>query len=309
MLVLKQEINEYISTNLSQPRTEWTSVATYTANQEVTYKNHIYRSMVDGNTSVIPSLNTGKWLLFGVDNSFAAIDLHSLTASTIDDGLDFIEFEFDSVGFTLLAFRGVMGASIDLYEYDAIGTQIKYQNRSILPERLCSIDWYNYFYCDIQSDSVEIDTAVQAVDTIFDVILPRTAKIKVRIHKRADGRASIDTMVGGKPFDIGVTTFGISGGFIDFSIRETDGYGITTIKRRNVKETMVGDVVIDAIRTQSVKRYVKYNCMGTVMMFIADPSQDSNYENLTMLGFVTDFDIRIDNGSKSYGTIEIEESL
>lgn len=309
MRVLRQEITEYISTNLVQPRSEWSDTTTYTANQEVTYKNHIYRSMVDSNVGVNPSLNTGKWLLFGVDNSFAGIDLHSLTASQIDDGLDYIEFEFASVGFTMLAFRGVMGASIDLYEYDDVGTQINYTNRSILPERLCSINWYNYYYCPTQSDSIELNPNVQSIDTIFDVILPRTAKMKIRINKRADGRAKVDTMVGGSYFDIGATRFGIAGGFIDHSVRKTDDYGITKITKRNVQETMKGEIVIDALRTQSVKRFIKDNCMGETVVFIADESDDSKYENLTMLGYITDFEVVIDNGVKSFGTIEIEESL
>lgn len=295
MKAIKQEITEFISTNLNQPRNEWSETTTYSASQEVTYLNHIYRSMVNGNLDVRPSLNTGKWLLFGVDNSFASIDLHSLTASTIDDGLDYIEYEFASVGFTMLAFRGIMGATLELFEYDSGGTLINSQTRSIIP--------------DGQPDSVEIDTTVQSVDVILDLIQPEVAKMKVRIHKRADGRASVDTMVGGRSFSIGATRFGITGGFIDFSIRETDSYGITTIKKRNVQETMSGEIVIDAIRTQAVKRFIKTECMGETIMFIADESDDSKYENLTMLGYVTDFNIRIDNGVKSFGNIEIEESL
>jgi len=289
MKVLTQEITGFVSTNLAQPLAEWVDTTAYSAGQEVVYKNHIYRSIVNDNTGVIPSLNTGKWLLFGVDNSYASIDLHSLTASVIDDGLTYIEFEFASIGFDTLAFKGLVGLSLDIYEYNSIGTQIALTNKSTVP--------------------TETPPAIQTVDLVFDTILAETEKIKIRLHKTAGGEASIDSMVGGKAFDIGATSFGVTGGFVDFSVRKTDDYGITTITKRNVQETFKGDLMIDATRTQTVKRYVRYNCMGTTIMFIADESVDSKYENLLMLGYIADFDIRIDNGVKSFGTIEIEESL
>lgn len=289
MKVLTQEITAFISTNLAQPLSQWDSATTYAQNDEIIYKNHIYRSIVNDNLNINPGLNTGKWLLFGVDNSFAAIDLHSLTASTIDDLLNYIEYVFDATGFDTLVFRNLVGLSVDIYEYDSLDAQLAHTNIPTVP--------------------TEAPPAIQKVDTVFDTFNANTVKVMVRINKTAAGDASVSAMVGGKAFSIGATLFGATGSFIDYSVRKTDDYGITTITKRNVQETLKGDLVIDATRTQTVKRYIRNNCMGTTIMFIADESVDSNYENLLMLGYITDFDIRLSNAVKSYGSIEIEESL
>lgn len=303
MLVLRQEINSFISTNLTQPRPEWSDASTYDYQDEVTYKNHVYRSMIDGNVNVNPALNTGKWLLWEVDNSFAAIDLHSLTNSYIDDGLTYIEYKFNADGFDTVVLRGVYGLTIDLLEYDSGDVLLRTQNVSGIPERTSSDSWYNYYFSSISSEA-----DLFPMDMIFQTIQVTTSYIILRINKRSNGMAYISTLAGGRSYDIGAAKFGLEGGFIDYSLRDTDNNGITKITKRNVRETMKADLVMDSVRTQQIKRFVK-SCMGDVVIFVADPSIDSRYENLTMLGYITDFNIKLANPAKSYGEIEIEESL
>lgn len=287
MLVFKQEITSFISTNLEQPRAEWVSTSTYDYQIEVTYKNHVYRSIIDGNIGVTPSLNTGKWLLWSVDNSYAAIDMHSLTDSIMDDGLLHIEYTFAADGFNILLLMGVYALSVEILEYNITDTLLNTTTKSGIP-----------------TAGKESDT----IDMTLQTINADTSYITVKIYKRTDGIAYISTMAGGEAFDIGAAQFGLEGGLIDFSLRETDKNGITSITKRNVKETMKASLVMNSSITQSVKKFIK-SCMGDVVLFLADTSIDSNYENLTMIGYITDFSINIANPVKSYGSIEIEESL
>ena len=110
MILLPQAITKYLTTNLDQPYTEWNASNNYANGARVFYKNYIYQCITDNNENVQPDLNTGKWLLVGVDNAYAGIDLQSSTKTVIDDDLTQIDLEFSAVGYDYLAFGGILGA-------------------------------------------------------------------------------------------------------------------------------------------------------------------------------------------------------
>ena len=60
------------------------------------------------------------------------------------------------------------------------------------------------------------------------------------------------------------------------------------------------DIAIQAIKTQDVKREIK-EALGSVSMFIGEEHSGSKYEHLTILGFIDDFNILINNGVISKG--------
>jgi len=285
MLIVKQGIEGFISTNLNQPYNTWNSSTTYNADNFVIYENYVYKCIVDSNIGIIPSLNTGKWLLWKVDNSYAAIDLHSTTSSVIDDGLDYIEYIFNSNGYDILSFTGLYGDELTIYEYNA--SSILLNTRTInLPD----------------------ETQSQSSDVFIDDLHQDTVKIKIRITKAEDNNAYVRTMVCGNSYDIGATRYGMGCGFIDYSLRETDLNGITSITKRNVRETMDATVMVDPSDSLRTKKFIK-SCMGEVVLFIANPSTDSEFTSLSMLGYITDFSINFTSISKCFGNIKIEESL
>ena len=306
MLILEQKITDFISTNLEQPYPIWDSTTEYPINTTVVYKNHVYRTIVDNNQSVQPDLNTGKWLLFGVDNAFASIDLNSSTSSIMDDGLDYIEFEFAVDRYNYLALSNIRGDAIEIWEYDELDVELAHIYHENELVRTCADTWFDYYYCGLPQENVP--DCGYPFDYLHTPIHPLTKRMVVRIHKTVDDCASIGIMIGGRAVNIGETQFGVKVGLIDYSRKETDDYGITSIVRRKSRQTMRSVVMIRSQNTQLVKRIVR-DTLGTVVMFIADPATDSNYENLLLLGYVEEFDLELINGVYTRGNLYTMEVL
>ncbi len=306
MILLGQQITKYTNTNLAQPYNEWLEATEYALNTMVVYKNHIYRTIVDKNKGVQPDLNTGKWLLFGVDNAFAAIDLHSSTATTIDDGLTQIELTFPIANFTHLALGGVQGGAMTIEEKDASGTILKTKDYPIGISRTNARNWYDYYYLPIPDTSGA--GSGLPIDILLDAVLPITRNITLKLTRNAKGEAFIGSMVGGKGFDIGDAEYGVRMGLIDYSRKETDEYGITTLVRRRSRETMDIDIVSPAKHSQGNKRVVKEH-LGQALMFIADPNKDSKFDNLILFGYVDEYTTYLNNGVIARSNLLIEEVL
>jgi len=310
MLLLKQQIIEFLSTNLEQPYAKWIETATYNAKDYVIYKNHLYQCIVNENINIKPDLNTGKWLLFGVDNAYASVDLRSHTKSELltdaDKLLPYMEFVFSAVGFTYIGFSQVQGSMLEILEYDTAGNLLRTTTEAIGADRVCAINWYNYYFCEIPDD-----TALgrgKPIDYLFTGILPTTAKIAVRVHKNSDGVASLSAMVGGKAVQIGNTQYGVEIGIIDYSEKKTDEYGITTLTERESREVMTLDIEFPAKSAQAVKREVKAH-LGIPIMFIADESTDSLFEHLIMFGYIEDYRSYITNGIIANARMKLEEII
>ncbi|RLC84145.1 MAG: hypothetical protein DRI37_09395 [Chloroflexi bacterium] len=306
MLLLMQSVRRYISTNLNQPHLLWLKDTAYAINTTVVYENHIYRTIVDKNKGVQPDLNTGKWLLFGVDNAFAAIDLHSSTSTTIDDGLSEIELKFDATNFNHLAFGGVQGGVLTVEEHKADGTLIKTKDYPIGIARINAQNWYNYYYLPIPDTSGA--GSGLPIDVMIALIQPTTSTITVKLTRNSALEAFIGSMVGGKGLDIGDVEYGVNIGLIDYSRKETDEYGITTLVRRKSRQTMTCDVVTPAVHIQGAKRVVQ-NALGHALMFVADPDKDSKFENLIMLGYIEEWETYLNNGVIARSRLRLEEVL
>jgi len=306
MLILEQKIEKYLGTNLKQPYQAWSEAQSYPRNTMVLYKNYLYRNIVHNNKGVEPDLNSGKWLLMGVDNAYAGIDLHSHSETVIDEGLDYIDLIFATVEYDYIGFGNVKGKLLQITEYNSSGVKIKNKDVVIGADRKCADSWYNYFFCAIPSDA-DLGRG-QAIDYLYGTISHQASKVRVRLHKNADGVASLGTMVSGKSKDIGKTQFGVSQELIDYSEKTTDKNGIISIVKRDAVERMTSVIEVSANNTQAVKREIK-KILGKVVMVIAEPEKDSAYDNLIILGYIEDFNIAIHNRVMSIANMTTVEVI
>ena len=184
MILLPQAITKYLTTNLDQPYTEWNASNNYANGARVFYKNYIYQCITDNNENVQPDLNTGKWLLVGVDNAYAGIDLQSSTKTVIDDDLTQIDLEFSAVGYDYLAFGGILGGVLTVTEYDSGNNQIAQELYDIGGVRINANNWYDYYFAGIP----ETGASDFPVDILVDQIQTTTAKIKVELTSNGKRR-------------------------------------------------------------------------------------------------------------------------
>ena len=307
MILLNQKITRLLASNLPSEASQWQKGTTYKRNDMVIYQNHIYRNIVNSNTNVQPDLNTGKWLSFGVDNAHACIDLRSHTATHLVKGVNSIELSIPATSIDTLAFGNVKGKILSITELDSSNKVIKVTNKQVGSERACSNNWYNYYFCKIPDRGGNMGVG-KAMDVLHNNIDVNTARIDIVIGKNTDGIASIGSLIGGTAHQLGDTQFGVEIDLIDYSEKVTDKMGVTEIIERDVQEVTQVTIEIPAKYTQIVKREVKES-LGHVVMIIAEPEKDSNYENLITLGYIDRFSIRILNGVTSIGEMTIKESI
>jgi hypothetical protein len=195
---------------------------------------------------------------------------------------------------------------LTVIEKDAAGVQIKSKDYPIGIARINAQNWYNYYFLPIPDTSGA--GSGLPIDQLIDLILPNTATITINLTRNGAGEAFIGSMVGGIGLSIGDTEYGVAMGLIDYSRKETDEYGITTLVRRKVRETMECDIVLPAKHAQGAKRIVK-NALGHALMFIADPDKDTKFDNLITLGYIDDYTTYLNNGVIARSRINIMEVL
>ena len=189
-------------------------------------------------------------------------------------------------------------------EYDSGNNQIAQELYDIGGVRINASNWYDYYFAGIP----ETGASDFPVDILVDQIQTTTAKIKVELDRTAKGECYISSMVSGKGYAIGDTEYGVKMSLIDYSSKQTDVNGITTLERRRSREVMECDIVAPAGDAQYNKIKVK-DVLGTALMFIADPTTDSKFLNLIILGYVDSYETYLNDNVYARSRIRIEEVL
>lgn len=292
MIAVPQSITSFKSHNLQTPYSAWSSTTTYSFMDYVTHENYEYRSILDSNTGVNPSENTGKWLMMQVSNVFAALDLQSGTkcicdADTISSGTSYdltLQF-YCSQGDNILI-GAAEGSSIEIKEFNVTDVLQVTTTKTI--------------------DETQLSPALDYHYTVSD---PDTTYVQVIVYeKTVGGYSTLGWLIVGEGYYIGDLQYGVKPGFTDYSIYRKDYNGQIEILKDDVRDTMSADVVYDATDTMPIKRAIKH-LKGTVVGFVGDTTVGSDYENLMILGTIEDFTPVVSNPVKTFANISIMEVI
>lgn len=309
MLTVDQKFMDYISINIDEQNPEWDSVTTYNFNDVVRYGFYLYKCVIDNNLNVIPTENELSWLFWGTSNRYGAIDLQATTttvcnAQTKTGGLapyDLV-MEFTNNKYDVIALGGVKGNSIKIEVFDSNSILVQTIENAV-SGRSCVDSWWNYYNCPLVGQGGDVE------ENFYFRILAVSGTIKVTVTELTeDNESSVAYVIGGNSSFIGDTLFNVNMGLTDYSVKETDDFGITTLLRRQSRELMDIDIIFDSVRVNSVKRLIR-GLLGRVVLFVNDESEDSAYENLLLLGYVDDFQTVLNNGVKTQASISIEEVI
>ena len=153
-------------------------------------------------------------------------------------------------------------------------------------------DWYMYFYQDFIFKSDLVITDIPSVSK---------ALINVTINNTG-GTAKCGNCVIGTYYDIGDTQYGASAGIVDYSGKQTDTFGNTTVvkrtyaKRMNTNLMINNDIVDDVFNLLATYRSTPLVWLGA----------ESLYTSLIVYGFYKDFDINIAYPDYSSCSLTIE---
>lgn len=275
-------------TSATNAYAEWSSSTTYSLGQIVSYGIlGTYKSLQNSNLNKIPSTETAYWLRIAPTNKMACFDDKVSTATTSATTLDFVVLGNSEDTISLL---NLIGNSVSI----AVSTNstVNYTGTEQLAGSE-SIDWYSYFYFDQ-------DTA-RTQANFFNIVGLANQYISVRINGT---NVQIGNYVQGQIKQLGDTQYGASAGIIDYSKKETDEFGETTLTVRNYSKRMNSQLMISNSNINRVQRLL-YSLRATPALWIG--SDDLTYEEpLIVFGFYKDFSTEISYPTSSICNLEIE---
>lgn len=236
--------------NNSVPETEaplWDESASYAEGDRVIQDHYVYEA-VEASTGKQPSGNAdmdgAPWRTISVTNKYACIDIYGYTQTVAPEGATelVIKVPFDrpATGFGLLNMRAT---KVEVSITDVSGSEVVWDGGAIsLLENSRSI-WHYLFdsfrYIKDLSESDVFDLLTYRNDTAFTSLPPRTGVLNITLR---GNRPAIGTVVVGETVSLGLTQYGPTFGFKDFSVATMDEYGNPVYRER--KKAKIGTFTV-----------------------------------------------------------------
>lgn len=248
----------------------WSSSTTYAAGARVIRLHRIYESAISGNLDIDPAAaGPAIWIDVGPTNRWAMFDSAAGPRTTATT----------PIIVTLAPGQAVL--SLGLLDIGA--TSVRVQLSAGGP------DLYDDTVTDPGANLSFLDLPVVDAPIITVTVAP------------INGAADVGKLIIGNALDLGVTETGPTIGLSDFSRRETDAFGITTIvergwaRRVTLRSRMASSVVDEVQRRLAAAR-------ATPALWIGEPG----FESLTLYGYYKEFSIDLQLGEISYCSLTIE---
>ena len=287
-----------LSENVSETLPAWSSTTNYVVGNKVHYINggihHGVYTSVTSNINKPPNLNDGDWVREGPTNTYAMFDsqISTQTTGVTDITAEVLTGETDSV-----ALLNLVGASVTVTVTDpAAAVNPVYTSTQSL-QGSTMLDWFDYFFFDPS------DQRTQAI-FLGIPISSATARTAFTVSAAPGAPVAIGSFVFGRISELGKTNYGLSAGVIDYSVKETDQYGVTTFIVRDYSKRLTADIQINNIDLNRVQRTL-YALRAKPAVWLA--TEDARYEETSIVyGFYRDFSVSIAYPTHSTCSLEIE---
>lgn len=220
---------------------------------------HEYESLTAGNTGNALS-DASKWLDLGAINRYRMFDqvvgTQTTNATSINVTVD-VTGKADGV-----ALFGLDGDTVQvIMTVGGYGTVYNQTYSLVNNDGVTS--WYDYFNEDV----------IYSADLVLtDLPLYTNPTIQVIITK-SSGNAACGTMVVGQTLDLGAATYGAQAGIQDYSRKETDDFGNTTLVQRSFAKRTRFKLKTDANRAPRVfQTLTDYRATPAVWVGVEDES-------------------------------------
>lgn len=283
----------------------WVTATAYTANTSfVRYNNRKYQCLVShtsGPTTLPDAINGTTWLDLGPTNQWAMFDNETSTATTNTGSIIATikpKTAANPVYWNSIAVMGVTGAAsvkIDIYNGTGRTSGDLIYTMTTLVDNTPITNWYEYYFAAFQTST----------EFIFNN-LPSylNAEIVLTITGQTIGTlVSCGGFVVGLAQDLGGVQYGASAGILDYSVKETDAFGVTTFVQRNFAKRVDYQLKIPNSEIRRVYSALT-SLRATPAVWIG--SEEYKYSPLVVFGFYKDFSITVQYPNHSNATLEIE---
>ena len=292
-LIRPTTLTDAMLTSSTAPETDypaWSSVTAYTVGARVILAaTHRRYEALAASTNVSPSTDPTKWLDLGPTNRWAMFDARVGTATSRTaslqvglapgtiDALALIDTEAESATVTLTV----------------SGVQVYSRSQTFNVGGVAIDNWFSWFF----------EPLSQKTSMLFlDVPVYAAGQLSVTLTRDnpADS-VSCGTLLVGRQLSLGDTEHGADIGIIDYSRKETDQFGVTSVVERAFAKRMTAKVVLATDAIDDIHRSLAA-LRATPVLWIGSES----FESLTVYGFYKEFSIDIAYPTVSYCSLTIE---
>lgn len=237
-----------------------------------------------------PVTNATAWVDIGPTNRWAMFDTSSGTITSQATPLTVVL----APGIVnSLALLDLAGTSVVVSMKDGLAGPTVYNQTYTLGDGAELLDWYDYFFADIEPQT----------ELIVDDLPPySTGHITVTIN--AATTAQCGTMAVGSMVTLGNTRMNVSVGIIDYSAKTTDAYGATSVVERSYAKKIDVPVFCENKRLDYITKQLAA-VRATPCVWIANDN-GSDYSALVAYGFYRDWSVTIPYRDYSEMNLSIE---
>ena len=287
-------VTDAILTSSTLAETEyaaWSSATTYAAAARVIYQHVVYESLQASNLNKTPDAAASAtwWVAVGPTNRWAMFDGAVNTPSTSASNLVVVL----TPGVVVDAVAVVAGVGGSVRVQMADGAASVYDVTQSLDSTPIE-DWSDYFFAD----------QVLTAELVFDG-LPRyrSGVITVTVTP-SGGVAQVGALVLGRMHPLGRTTANASAGITDYSRKETDTFGTTSLLQRSYAKRAQVRVVQNTREVRRVQQLLA-GLRTTPAVWVGEADTDL-FAALVVYGWFRSFALDIPGSTLSYCSLEIE---
>lgn len=288
---------------------EWIATTTYAKDAKVRHEHVKYTSLADGNVGNDPaktwSGDNAKWKKVGATRPWLMLDEFVETQTKEDKGknLTFCVPYDRADAFALLNIAG-FELRVGLYDLDIDTENPIWPSEWDFLTDLSEISLWQYVYNTIETargwrlvkDISKMSLyeynywPIVAVDKFVrtSTIMPLHGKLCVELDAGSEElEAAIGHIVVGKCYELGWTEYDAELGFTDFSRKNTDEFGRTTLVRRSYSSPMSLPLYLHPDQSDWVYSLLT-SVRGKPCLWIGD-NTDDGFQALTIYGWLEDF--------------------
>ena len=265
----------------------WNAATAYAEGDRVilTSTHSIYQRLVAGTTAGSPDVDPANWQRVGPTNRWAMFDRAVGSLSTATGSMTVTLAPGMVRGFALVD----VNASTAVITMTA-GAETVYSRTVDLRDGTNIIDWESYFFGDFLRRK-----------TLILTDLPPYGEAHVTVTISGGGTVSVGTVVVGSLFDLGISTHGMSLGIVDYSVKSTDAFGVTSVVERAWAKRMTVPVVLDTFKVDEVHRRLA-SIRAVPVIWIGGDQLDQS----VIYGFFKDWSIDVAYAAISYCSLTVE---
>ena len=279
-----------VSTTATETYAAWSAPTAYILGDRVirTTTNRTYQRIIAGTTATAPESDTVNWADIGPTNGWAMFDTQISTQSVASNALTVV---IKPGLCNSLCLYGLVGSALSVTVRDGLAGPVVYSYTTTLDGTIIS-DWYQYYF----EPSVQLDSVV-----LSD--LPPYGNAHITVSITGTGAVKCGALLAGTFYELGDAQYDATSGITDYSIKDTDAFGVTTFVQRAYSDRISLNLMFANAQLNKVKSVLK-SVRATPCGWIGTDSE--GYEVLDTFGFYRDFSIVVRYPTHSLCSIEIE---